>query len=66
MLLPLRVYADNKDLASKFTKLHSYVLYFLNEKTKIHINFGDVLWVAFNSVGLIITHEIPYRNRTFH
>jgi hypothetical protein len=37
-----------------------YVLCFLNQKTNIHVNFANVLWVAFsNSVGLIITREIP-------
>jgi hypothetical protein len=32
---------------SKFTKLHSYVLRFLNEKTNIHVSVANVLWVAF-------------------
>jgi hypothetical protein len=33
---------------SKFMKLHSHVLCFLNQKTKIHVNFANVLWVAFS------------------
>jgi hypothetical protein len=36
------------EFMSKFTNLH-YVLCFLNQKTKIHVNFANVLWVAFSS-----------------
>jgi hypothetical protein len=65
MLLPLRVYADNKYFPKNssfltisfnqandvYVKIYETaqltVLGFLNQKTNIHVNFGNVLWVAF-------------------
>jgi hypothetical protein len=42
------------DVYVKITKLHSYVLCFLNQKTNIHINFKCIVDCIFNSVELII------------
>jgi hypothetical protein len=57
MLLPLRVYADHKH----FPESSSFFTISFNEATKqIHVNFGNVLWVAFSSPSGLLS-PVKYR-----
>jgi hypothetical protein len=65
------IYGECDENASAVYADIDHVLCFLNQKTNVHINFGNVLWVAFSipsgslSLISIITREIPCINQHF-
>jgi hypothetical protein len=46
-------------------QLTRYVLCFLNQKTKIHVSFANVLWVAF-SIPLLLDVDHQTEGRLKH
>jgi hypothetical protein len=63
------IYGECDENASAVYADIDHVLCFLNQKTNVHINFGNVLWVAFSipsgSLSVLSLVKYPVLTNTF-